>query len=134
MRVSAERHGLALASNAFLAGGPLAARAVFAIAPAELGVCTGTITAGFVCGSFLAGRVAHRDPLATTILYGRIAACAGPLIALPLQVGGATHAAAWFGPCVLVGLGNGFTNPGAHAGALSVDPSWPGARPGLPAR
>ncbi|MBU9441673.1 MFS transporter [Burkholderia multivorans] len=116
---------------AFLAGAPLAARAVFAIAPAELGVCMGTITAGFVCGSFLAGRVAHRYPLATTILYGRIVACAGPLIALALQVGGATHAAAWFGPCVLVGLGNGFTNPGAHAGALSVRPELAGSASGL---
>ncbi|ALX15712.1 MFS transporter [Burkholderia cepacia JBK9] len=116
---------------AFLAGAPLAAKTVFGIAPAEIGVYMGTITAGFVGGSFLAARVARRYALATTILCGRIVACTGPLIGLALMSGGATHALAWFGPCVLVGIGNGLTNPGAHAGALSVRPELAGSASGL---
>ncbi|ONP38950.1 Bcr/CflA family drug resistance efflux transporter, partial [Burkholderia cenocepacia] len=68
---------------------------------------------------------------ATTILGGRVVACAGPLIGLALMVGGATHALAWFGPCVLVGIGNGLSNPGAHAGAVSVRPELAGSASGL---
>lgn len=116
---------------AFLAGAPLAAQTVFGIAPAEIGFYMGTITAGFVCGSFLAARYARRFALATTILCGRIVACAGPLLGLALMFGGATQAIAWFGPCVLVGIGNGLTNPGAHAGAVSVRPELAGSASGL---
>ncbi|RXV67429.1 MFS transporter [Burkholderia stabilis] len=116
---------------AFLAGAPLAAKTVFGITPAQIGFYMGTITAGFVCGSFLAARYARRFALATTILCGRVAACAGPLIALALVSGGAPHAIAWFGPCVLVGIGNGLSNPGAHAGAVSVRPDLAGSASGL---
>ncbi|MBZ5791009.1 MFS transporter [Burkholderia contaminans] len=116
---------------AFLAGAPRAAQTVFGIVPAEIGFYMGTITAGFVCGSFLAARYARRFALATTILCGRIVACAGPLLGLALMFGGATHAIAWFGPCVLVGIGNGLTNPGAHAGAVSVRPELAGSASGL---
>ncbi|KWH62405.1 MFS transporter [Burkholderia anthina] len=116
---------------AFLAGAPLAAKTRFGIAPAELGFYMGTITAGFVGGSLLAARVARRHALATTILCGRVIACAGPLIGLALMTGGATHALAWFGPCVLVGFGNGLSNPGAHAGAVSVRPALAGSASGL---
>lgn len=116
---------------AFLAGAPLAAQAVFRIPPAEIGFYMGAITAGFVCGSFLAARHAHRFPLATAILCGRVVACMGPAIALALFFGGATHAIAWFGPCVLIGIGNGLSNPGAHAGAMSVRPELAGSASGL---
>ncbi|MDR8726374.1 MFS transporter [Burkholderia pseudomultivorans] len=116
---------------AFLAGAPLAAQTLFAIPPAELGFYMGTITTGFVCGSFLTARLARRYPPTATILCGRLVACAGPLIAVGLMFGGATHAIAWFGPCVLVGIGNGLTNPGAHAGALSVRPELAGSASGL---
>ncbi|WP_419689548.1 MFS transporter [Burkholderia theae] len=116
---------------AFLAGAPLAAKTVFGIASAEIGFYMGTITAGFVCGSFLAARYARRFALATTILCGRVVACAGPLIALALVSGGAPHPIAWFGPCVLVGIGNGLSNPGAHAGAVSVRPDLAGSASGL---
>lgn len=116
---------------AFLAGAPLAAKTVFGIPPAEIGVCMGVVTAGFVCGSFLAARRARGYPLATTILCGRVVACLGPAIALALWCGGATHAIAWFGPCVLIGIGNGLSNPGAHAGAMSVRPALAGSASGL---
>jgi len=84
-----------------------------------------------VCGSFLAARHAHRYPLATTILCARVIACMGPVIGLALLFGGATHAIAWFGPCVLIGVGNGLSNPGAHAGAMSVRPDLAGSASGL---
>lgn len=116
---------------AFLTGAPLVARTVFRIPPAALGFYMGTITAGFVCGSFLAARGVRRHSLSSMIVGGRIVACAGPLIGLALAFGGAMHPAAWFGPCVLVGIGNGLSNPAAHAGALSVRPELAGSASGL---
>ncbi|WP_175689886.1 MFS transporter [Burkholderia anthina] len=116
---------------AFLAGAPLAAQTVLGISPAQIGACMGAVTAGFVCGSFLAARCARGYPLAATILCGRVVACLGPAIALALWFGGATHAIAWFGPCVLIGVGNGLSNPGAHAGAMSVRPALAGSASGL---
>ncbi|RQS64333.1 MFS transporter [Burkholderia sp. Bp8963] len=116
---------------AFLAGAPLTAQAVFDLPPAVLGFYMGTITAGFMFGSFVTGRYAPRYPLTTTLVAGRIVACAGPLLGLGLFFAGVRHPIALFGPCVLVGVGNGLTNPAAHAGALSVRPELAGSASGL---
>lgn len=116
---------------AFLAGAPLAAKVVFGIPPVQIGLCMGVVTAGFICGSFVAARRAHRHALATTILCGRAVACMGPAIALALLLGGVTHPLAWFGPCVLIGVGNGLSNPAAHAGAMAVRPDLAGSASGL---
>jgi predicted MFS family arabinose efflux permease len=116
---------------AFLAGAPLAATVVFGTPPALLGVYMGTTTAGFMLGSFLSGRYARRYALTTTMIAGRIVACAGPVIGLALYVAGIRHAMALFGPCLLIGLGNGLTNPSAFAGVLSVRPQLAGSASGL---
>jgi len=116
---------------AFLAGAPLAAKVVFDVPPATLGFYMGTITAGFMLGSFLSGRYASRFPLTTTMIAGRIVACTGPVIGLVLFLSGAEHVMALFGPCILVGVGNGLTFPSANAGALSVRPDLAGSASGL---
>ncbi|HVJ33990.1 MAG TPA: multidrug effflux MFS transporter [Terriglobia bacterium] len=116
---------------AFLAGAPLAAKAVFGLPPATLGLYMGMITAGFMLGSFLSGRFARRYPLTRTMLAGRFAACAGPAIGLVLFLADIRHPMALFGPCILVGIGNGLTNPSAHAGVLSVKPDLAGSASGL---
>ncbi|MDY0883176.1 multidrug effflux MFS transporter [Dongia soli] len=116
---------------AFLAGAPLAAKVVFDIPPAMLGFYMGTVTAGFVVGSFVSGRYARGYPLTVTMIAGRIVACAGPLIGLVILFTGARHPVAFFGPCILIGLGNGLTNPSAFAGALSVRPNLAGSASGL---
>ncbi|MFM0604699.1 multidrug effflux MFS transporter [Paraburkholderia sediminicola] len=116
---------------AFLAGAPLAAKEAFEVPPVTLGLYMGSITAGFMLGSFLSGRYAGRYRLATTMTAGRIVACAGPVIGLVLFLAGAKHAIALFGPCMLVGVGNGLSNPCAHAGAVSVRPDLAGSASGL---
>ncbi|WP_211230386.1 MFS transporter [Inquilinus limosus] len=58
----------------FLAGAPLVAT-VFGIGTAELGVFVGSITAGFMAGSWLASRLAGRHPPTTVMLIGRMLAC-----------------------------------------------------------
>lgn len=113
----------------FLVGAPLAAGA--ALSPGMLGLYMGSITAGFMAGSFLAGRFSSRFPLTTTLVAGRVLACGALLFGLLLHALGVDHVLALFGPCVLVGLSNGLTQPSANAGALSVRPDLAGSAAGL---
>ena len=115
---------------AFLAGAPLAASA-FDLSPAVLGLYMGSITGGFMVGSFLAGRLAGRFPMTTILIAGRIVACAGLLFGLILYAAGIGHVLALFGPCLFVGVSNGLTQPGANAGAISVRSTHTGSAAGL---
>ncbi|MCG8695078.1 MAG: MFS transporter, partial [Minwuiales bacterium] len=119
------------AFHAFLAGAPLVATGIYGMSTAMLGFCMGTITAGFMFGSFLSGRLARRYALTTMMLAGRTVACAGLLAGLALLAGGLTHVALIFGATIFVGLGNGLTTPSASAGALSVRPELAGSAAGL---
>ena len=71
---------------AFLGGAPLVAATVFHMPPATLGLTLGTITSGFILGSFLSGRYAGRYGLTNMMLAGRIVACAGLSAGLALVV------------------------------------------------
>src|SRR3546814_5204732 len=62
---------------AFLGGAPLVAAAVFQMSPAMLGFAMGTMTAGFMLGSFLAGRFGQYFSLTTLMIAGRLVACGG---------------------------------------------------------
>lgn len=117
---------------AFLTGAPLAA-AAFNLTPAMLGLGMGSITGGFMLGSFLAGRLAGRIPDTTLLIAGRILACAGLLFGLVLYVGGIGHVLALFGPCLFVGMSNGLTQPSATSGAISVRSAHTGSAAGLAA-
>lgn len=117
---------------AFLAGSPLAA-AAFNLSPAVLGLYMGSITGGFMLGSFLAGRLAGRFQATMTLIAGRIVACAGLVLGLVLYAAGVDHVLALFGPCLFVGLSNGLTQPSATAGAMSVRPAHTGSAAGLAA-
>ncbi|NLT58158.1 MAG: multidrug effflux MFS transporter [Clostridiales bacterium] len=117
---------------AFLAGAPLAATA-FDMSPAVLGLYMGSITGGFMVGSFLAGRLAGRIPVITILVAGRIVACAGLLFGLVLYFAGIGHVLALFGPCLFVGVSNGLTQPSANVGAISVRSKQTGSAAGLAA-
>jgi DHA1 family bicyclomycin/chloramphenicol resistance-like MFS transporter len=115
---------------AFLAGAPLAASALN-LSPPVLGLYMGSITGGFMLGSFLAGRLAGKLPEAALLIAGRGAACAGLLFGIALHFAGVDHVAALFGPCLFVGLSNGLTQPTANAAAISVRPGQTGSAAGL---
>ena len=70
-------------------------------------------------------------PLTTTMIAGRFTACAGPVVSLLFLVSGVEHVAALFGPCMLIGVGNGLTMPSANSGAMSVRPDLAGSASGL---
>jgi Bcr/CflA subfamily drug resistance transporter len=115
----------------FLAGVPLIAGTVLQLSPAKLGFFMGTISGGFMLGSFLSGRFSRRYPLATMMITGRIVACSGLMLGLLLFLSGIENVFSLFGATVFVGLGNGLTLPSSHAGALSVRPNLAGSAAGL---
>ena len=115
----------------FLGGAPFVAQTMFNLSAAALGFYMGTITAGFLLGSFLSGRYSKRYPLTTMMIAGRIVACSGLIVGLGLFLAGIIHVIALFGACVFVGLGNGLTMPSSSAGVLSVRPHLAGSASGL---
>lgn len=117
----------------FLGGAASASAHLLDGSSARLGLLMGIVPAGFMIGSRLAGRYASRYPLSTTVLVGRLLACAGLLVGLLLSAFDVGGVLAFFGPCMFIGLGNGLTMPGANAGAMSVRPDLAGTAAGLAA-
>lgn len=116
---------------AFITGAPLLAGAVFGLSPLLVGIAIGSITGGFVAGSFFAGRTAEHHPLITMMIAGRIVACGGLSLGLVAVVLGLQHPILVFGACMAVGVGNGVTMPSSNAGAMSVRPDLAGSAAGL---
>ncbi len=115
----------------FIAGAPLVASTLFEISPGMLGLYIGSITGGFVLGSFAAARCAKRFALETMMLAGRIVACSGLAVGMLLFAAGVVHELALFGSTIFVGLGNGITMPGSNVGAMSVRSDLAGTASGL---
>lgn len=116
---------------AFLAGAPLLAAGHPDLSSASLGLFIGSVTAGYVFGSFLSGRFAGRIPLTTMMIAGRVTAFVGPLISLMFVLAGVQSVLALLAPCILIGIGNGLTMPSAGASAMSVRPELAGSAAGL---
>lgn len=115
----------------FIAGAPLIAVAAFGITTAQLGVFVGSITAGFLIGSFLTARLVPRLAPDSVMLAGRLIASAGMLAGLAILAAGIATPITYFGCTILVGLGNGLTMPNANAGAMSVRPNLAGSAAGV---
>ena len=116
---------------AFLGGAPLVASTLFDMSSVRLGLYMGSITAGFIFGSFLAGRYAARFSLTTMMISGRVVACAGLFAGLVVVSMGYLNEFTLFGACFFVGIGNGITMPSSNSGALSVRPKLAGSASGL---
>jgi predicted MFS family arabinose efflux permease len=117
----------------FLGAAPLIAAKVFDASAAELGFYMATTPAGFILGSYLAGRHAARYALGTILIFARLSTCLGLLSGLALAMLDATHALAFFGPCLFIGIGNGLAMPAANAGVLSIRAEFAGTAMGLAA-
>ena len=116
---------------AFLAAAPLVATAVFRMSPATLGIYMGSTAAGFILGSFVAGRFAAHYPLTTMIVAGRVVAFGGLTVGLGLLLAGIVHEFSLSGSCVFLGVGNGISMPSSNVGAMSVRPELVGSAAGL---
>lgn len=115
----------------FLAGAPLVAEHQFGLSPAVLGICMGSITGGFLFGSFLAGKISARHSLTQMMVAGRLIACAGLAAGLLSVWMGGTDPLLYFGATVFAGLGNGITMPSSNSGVMSINPSLAGSAAGL---
>lgn len=115
----------------FLTGAPLVAASEFGVTTAQLGFYIGTITAGFMLGSFLSGRFAPQYEPSTMMLAGRLTACVGLTVGLATMLAGYMNPTIFFGSTVFVGLGNGLTMPSSNTSAMSVRPNLAGSAAGL---
>ncbi|MEM9221663.1 MAG: multidrug effflux MFS transporter [Pseudomonadota bacterium] len=115
----------------FLAGAPLIASGIFGITTVHLGFFVGSITAGFMFGSFLVSRFGPRYGQGVMMLVGRVVACAGLFVGLAALAVGSLTPLLYFGCTIFVGLGNGLTIPNSNAGAMSVRPRLAGSAAGI---
>ncbi len=117
----------------FLGGAPLTIGDALGGSSARLGFYMGLVPAGFILGSYLAGRYGARIRLGIILVIARLLACVGLSIGLALSLSGTTQVLALFGPCIFIGLGNGLTMPAANSGAMSVRSDMVGTAAGLAA-
>ena len=116
---------------AFLGGGPYVATYVLNLTPAELGLYFSLIALGYMMGNFFSGRFSGRFGIARMMTVGAVTAASGTALSLALFAAGLVHPLSFFGPILLVGLGNGLALPSAMAGMLSVRPQLAGSASGL---
>jgi MFS transporter, DHA1 family, multidrug resistance protein len=116
---------------AFLGGAPYIGTVIYHLSPAMLGLQFMLLAAGYTVGNFISGRYASRIGLMTMITTGNLLSMIGVLGSIILVALGSDSAFAFFGPLVLVGLGNGVTLPSANAGLVSVRPHLAGSASGL---
>lgn len=116
---------------AFLGGGPYVATEVLGLSPAELGLYFALIAIGYMLGNVLSGRFAATVGIGRMMLGGATTSVSGMAITLGLFAAGIVHPLSFFGPILLVGLGNGLALPSANAGMLSVRPHLAGSASGL---
>jgi len=116
---------------AFIAGAPLVVSVLFDMSAGTLGLYMGSITGGFILGSFCAARFARGHALATMMLAGRIVACSGLVAGLVLFAAGFVHEFVLFGSTIFVGVGNGITMPSSNVGVMSVRSDLAGSASGL---
>lgn len=117
----------------FLGGAPLTIGDRLGGSSAMLGFYMGLVPAGFILGSYLAGRYGARIPLGTILVIARLLTCIGLSVGLALSLSRMTEVLALFGPCIFIGIGNGLTMPAANSGAMSVRSDMVGTAAGLAA-
>ncbi|MDK4719518.1 multidrug effflux MFS transporter [Rhizobium sp. CNPSo 3968] len=117
----------------FLGGAPLTIGDALGGSSAQLGFYMGLVPAGFILGSYLAGRYGARIPLGTILVIARLLTCIGLSVGLSLSLSGMVEVLTLFGPCIFIGIGNGLTMPAANSGAMSVRSDIVGTAAGLAA-
>lgn len=116
---------------AFLAGVPIVAAQTYGLSGTTLGIGLGSITAGFMVGSFAGARLGPRFGPDRIMLVGRMISITGLGVGLIATMTLPATPLALFGFTIFIGIGNGFTTPTANAGAMSVDPSLAGSASGF---
>lgn len=125
--------GIAFATGSFyvfLAMTPIIASA-YQLSLSDIGLYMGSITAGFMFGSFFSGRLATNYSQVHLFLVGRLSPMVGlglGLLVIPTMGLGFEYV---FLATLLVGIGNGVSLPNINALALSVNRKLTGSSAGL---
>ena len=104
----------------FVSGIPLVAAQELMMDQFEIGLGMGSITVGFLIGSFVSGKMSTRIVPETIILSGRVVATVGHLASACVLWAGWISPWSLFGGTVFVGIGSGLTTPSASASAMFV--------------
>jgi len=115
----------------FIAGVPIVAAEQFTMSQADIGLGLGTITIGFLVGSFASGRCLEFCSPHTVILWGRIVASSGLIMCAYLLWVGWEIPEVLFGCTSLVGFGNGLTMPSASSSVMFVSKNRAASASGL---
>lgn len=104
----------------FISGIPLIAAQQLGMTQSQIGLGMGSITIGFLVGSFLSARLSKNRELNTMIILGRGTATVGLLACLVVLSGGYVTPLILFAGTIFVGLGNGLTMPSASTAVMFV--------------
>ena len=115
----------------FVTGIPLLATAEFGANEATTGVLIGSITCGFMFGSFLSGRMSLSHSLNRMILYGRRFGTIGLAISFTLLLLGHKDLNVVLLGALSVGVGNGLATPSASVAVMNVRRELSGSASGL---
>jgi MFS transporter, DHA1 family, multidrug resistance protein len=115
----------------FIAGAPYFMMNVLGRSATEYGLWFILISAAFMAGNLIAGRISTRVGLDRMVLAGSLLAATGAGLAFVLLLGSTWAPLALFGPMMAAGLGNGLSVPNAQAGAVSVEPLLAGTASGI---
>jgi MFS transporter, DHA1 family, multidrug resistance protein len=115
----------------FIAGAPYFMMNVLGRSATEYGLWFMLVSAAFMAGNLVAGRISGRVGLDRMVLAGSLLGVAGAGLAFALLGSGLWAPLALFGPLMAVALGNGFSVPNAQAGAVSVEPLLAGTASGI---
>ncbi|UYV38908.1 multidrug effflux MFS transporter [Rhodobacteraceae bacterium D3-12] len=115
----------------FLGGAPQVGATMFGLTPGWLGVGMGSTSGGFLLGNVFNRVMSKRLGMMRMMVYGRVVALVGPLLAMAVFAFGGGNAVVLFGGALFIGFGNGMTLPGANAGVMSVAPRLAGSASGL---
>lgn len=115
----------------FLAGIPIIAKTHLSISTSILGLGIGTISLGFVIGSFASKRYALSAGSNASMKAGRWIAVFGAGLGIVLLMLGPPTALTIFGATFFVGIGNGLTIPNSMTASMSIAPKLAGSASGL---
>jgi DHA1 family bicyclomycin/chloramphenicol resistance-like MFS transporter len=115
----------------FIAGAPYFMINVLGRSATEYGLWFILISAAFMAGNLIAGRISTRVGLDRMVLAGSLLAAVGAGLAFVLLLGSTWAPLALFGPMMAAGVGNGLSVPNAQAGAVSVEPLLAGTASGI---
>jgi MFS transporter, DHA1 family, multidrug resistance protein len=110
----------------FISGSSFLLVTELGLSPTAYGLCFGVVVAGFMSGSFIAGRLSARAGGVRMIRIGATLAAMGGLIAVGLSLSGVLHVAAIIAPMALYIFGAGLAMPNAMAGAVANYPTMAG--------